>query len=473
MTGRQADSQQEAIVTATVNARLIVESGPGCGKTDVACARVAHLIGQGISGNRIVLLSFTRTAVREIKTRISGLAVNVAAAAEVDVRTLDSFAGYLRTSASPGVGSAPPGSYEEGVRQTLGLFNTENPILRETFEKYRHVIIDEAQDLVGDRAGLVRALLDALAPSCGWTLFLDPAQAIFDWSEIGAKGAGAATFVEHLAELEKRDGVQKRFLETIHRTGEKDLLTLMERARRLVLSGGNHATEKIRRLAFEHDSAGTPLQEEAFARLAKQVDATTLFLFRTRAEALEASRWLSKNSVAHRLRFGDLPYAIAPWIAAVVNAAARKDLTEAQFGAAWEKVLSEFPKLLTGWDQESAWRMLRKLGWQPAAKLVSVTMVAERLSQEGLPDDLVRKEIGTGARSERRHGRRRRRRRRIHRAGNLPDDEPLPESPADDHDPRRAPRQGLPDERPGIAGLQRAGRARCAVGERQISAGPS
>jgi len=357
---------------------------------------VAHLIQEGVAGNRIVLLSFTRTAVRELRLRIRALAVDVSAAAEVDVRTLDSFAGHLRTGANLQVGAQPRGTFEEGVQQTLELFRVENPVVRDTIDRYRHVLVDEAQDLVGDRASLVRALLDSLPARCGWTIFLDTAQAIFDWSETSTGRAGkTVSFVDQLVALGQQAGVQKRTLETIHRTSDPELLTFMQRARRLVLAGGKQATRKIQELAFEADGSNPPLDAKSFAELAKKVEPTTLFLFRTRAEALEASRWLSASKVEHRLRFGDLPYAVSPWMAAVANVAGRADLTESQFIQAWAKVASDFPKLLAGWEADAAWQLLRRLGWHAPAKLVSVHTVAGRLNQAGLPDDLVRKEIGS------------------------------------------------------------------------------
>jgi DNA helicase II / ATP-dependent DNA helicase PcrA len=213
---RRADSQQDAVVNASPEARLIVESGPGCGKTDVACARVARLIDSGVPAARIVLLSFTRTAVREIRARIRQIAAATSDVAEVDVRTLDSFAGSLRTGASLGKGIARATTYDDSIKQTIVLLREGNLQLKEYLSKLRHVIVDEAQDLVGDRAELVRLLLELLPSGCGWTVFLDPAQSIFDWSETGTRHAGGrSTFLEHIKEIGQKTGVGRRSLEKI------------------------------------------------------------------------------------------------------------------------------------------------------------------------------------------------------------------------------------------------------------------
>ncbi len=394
---RRADPQQDAVVNASPEARLIVESGPGCGKTDVACARVAWLIDSGVPAARIVLLSFTRTAVREIRARIRQIAAATSDVAEVDVRTLDSFAGSLRTGASLGKGIARAATYDDSIKQTIVLLREGNLQLKEYLSRLRHVIVDEAQDLVGDRAELVRLLLDLLPSSCGWTVFLDPAQSIFDWSETGTRLAGGrSTFLEHIKEIGQTPGVGRRSLEKIYRASSGELLNLMQLSRRIVMQNGKRAADKIRELAFQHDTAaGAELTEQSFAKLASEVEPSTLFLFRTRAEALEASQWLTKRNVAHRLRLGGLPYAVAPWIAFVANVTAAADMSESQFDDAWRFASERHVALLAKWDHDSAWRMLRRLGWAAASKRVSCSRVAERLVQGGLPDDLSMKEIGS------------------------------------------------------------------------------
>ncbi len=69
---------QEEIIKAPANARLFVEAAPGTGKTAVACARVGHLLQQGHTAGCIHLVSFTRTAVAEIRNRIVAMVGNEA-----------------------------------------------------------------------------------------------------------------------------------------------------------------------------------------------------------------------------------------------------------------------------------------------------------------------------------------------------------------------------------------------------------
>lgn len=67
------DDSQHGAIEAPQGARLLVCAGPGTSKTAVACMRVAHLIASdGLDPGAIWLVSFTRTAIVEIRDRIAG-----------------------------------------------------------------------------------------------------------------------------------------------------------------------------------------------------------------------------------------------------------------------------------------------------------------------------------------------------------------------------------------------------------------
>ena len=64
------DNLQSAVIQAPASSRILVNGGPGTGKTAVACARITHLVESGIAPSRIRVVSFTRTAIREVRERI-------------------------------------------------------------------------------------------------------------------------------------------------------------------------------------------------------------------------------------------------------------------------------------------------------------------------------------------------------------------------------------------------------------------
>jgi phage terminase large subunit-like protein len=47
---------------------LLILAGAGTGKTTTLCARVAWLVSQGVAPERIMLLTFTRRAAREMRS---------------------------------------------------------------------------------------------------------------------------------------------------------------------------------------------------------------------------------------------------------------------------------------------------------------------------------------------------------------------------------------------------------------------
>ena len=73
MTHPTWDDHQRAVIEAPLEKRLLVDAGPGTGKTAVACGRISWLIDRGVEPTNIWLISFTRTAVKEHRDRIAGL----------------------------------------------------------------------------------------------------------------------------------------------------------------------------------------------------------------------------------------------------------------------------------------------------------------------------------------------------------------------------------------------------------------
>jgi DNA helicase II / ATP-dependent DNA helicase PcrA len=65
----ELNEQQRAAATAAPDRPLLILAGAGSGKTATLSARVAWLIAQGLAPERILLLTFTRRAAREMLTR--------------------------------------------------------------------------------------------------------------------------------------------------------------------------------------------------------------------------------------------------------------------------------------------------------------------------------------------------------------------------------------------------------------------
>src|SRR6476660_3775407 len=69
---KELNPQQHAAVTALPGAALVI-AGAGSGKTRTLTFRVAYLLEQGIPPDRILLLTFTNKAAREMMRRVTEL----------------------------------------------------------------------------------------------------------------------------------------------------------------------------------------------------------------------------------------------------------------------------------------------------------------------------------------------------------------------------------------------------------------
>src|SRR5438552_12070247 len=69
---RELNPQQLAAVTAPPGPALVI-AGAGAGKTRTLTYRVAYLIEQGVPLDRILLLTFTNKAAKEMMRRVADL----------------------------------------------------------------------------------------------------------------------------------------------------------------------------------------------------------------------------------------------------------------------------------------------------------------------------------------------------------------------------------------------------------------
>src|SRR6185436_9925378 len=69
---RELNEQQHAAVTAPPGPALVI-AGAGSGKTRTLTYRVAYLLEHGIPADRILLLTFTNKAAREMMRRVADL----------------------------------------------------------------------------------------------------------------------------------------------------------------------------------------------------------------------------------------------------------------------------------------------------------------------------------------------------------------------------------------------------------------
>ena len=383
------DQEQVKVIKEAIDARLIVDAGPGTGKTAVACARLAYLIREeDVEPVNVLMISFTRTAVAEIRARLHSYVGPEALA--IRIATIDSHAWAIHSGHVPNA-RLTGSSYDENIEHTIELLKTDENVWEE-ISQFEHVVIDEAQDIVGLRAELVELLISRLVDNCGITVFADEAQAIYGFSTESdgrsrADGGGGQPLLERLTVA---DGLSfsQRALSEVHRTSSPGLRRIFSDIRRDVLDPQKRRKELARQTAewiCEHadmtDLLWRNMKVETF-------DADTLILFRTRADVLMASQFCA---VPHRLRLSGYGATLPPWLARCFFDFTDPFLEEGEFLRRWSNCVGNATEL--GLDSTEAWRRIRKMAGRDSG-LVDMVRLRQRLARSKPPVELATSEYG-------------------------------------------------------------------------------
>jgi hypothetical protein len=387
---------QQLVIEAEPADRLIVSAAPGTGKTAVACARVAYLAKRGIAAPNIWLLSFTRTAVREIRDRIDYYAGNPLAVAGVRISTIDSKTWQLRAGFSEDDSKKFEGGYEANIEALARMLNERHGGLVDYMDSVQHLIVDEAQDLVGVRARLVLELIRCLPRSAGVTVFADPAQAIYGFADDdegeSAEGATKDTFLRVLSS-DRALAFQTFPLEEVQRTSVATLKTIFVDVRRDVLDESLAGRERFARTkAGIEANANDRLPANWMETKKLRGRGHLLILFRRRVEALRASAWLGSSGIAHRLRISGVPNYLQPWIGAMLHDWTAKTIGRDEFADRWKARTT--PLTCCGYNDATAFEALRRVAGIQGDR-IPLAAVRARLGRGQPPLELSLTEAGT------------------------------------------------------------------------------
>lgn len=379
------DPSQKAVILSAAGSRLIVDAGPGTGKTAVACARLGHLVlAEDVRPSQTWMISFTRTAIAEIRARLHSYIGDAAFA--VKVATIDSHAWAIHSGYDPA--ASLTGSYEENIERVLDLVEGDDDVM-DYLRNVEHLIVDEAQDLVGQRADLVEAIISRLDPSCGVTVFADEAQAIYGFSEDEDSPVAEASD-ELLHRL--RSNATYRFegaaLDTIHRTSAKGLRSIFSEVRAAVLGGrgaGEGMFARIRQsIASYADGSDLKPTDLGLDTLA----AGSLVLFRTRPEALLTSQFCQ---VPHSLRLSGYGANLPPWLAICFHDWLQAFMGPDEFRERWAFCVE--PVAPPGYGPDEAWGKLSRLGGSADGSL-EMARLRRALARRSAPTELATAEFG-------------------------------------------------------------------------------
>lgn len=332
--------EQLQVIEADEERRIVVNAMPGAGKTAVACAKISHLIDEGVSASKIWLLSFTRTAVQELRDRIASFADEDMDVIGVKIATIDSRAWQLRFGMTDEKGNNLFQSYDLSISEALQLLKDNPEDFEQDFEGISHVIIDEAQDITGVRLQFIEQMVKMLPSTCGVTIFGDEAQAIYGFTsdeDISDEGINA-TGQNYLRIVKERYPEDFEFLQlnSMHRTENINLRRLIDELRlniqvdnpELVIKPKD-AAKKITQAA---DQSGITFKAEEIRGLDD-----TLILFRRRSDVLQACNFANQSNVRHRIRMGGLPVVCRPWIGQLLFGKNNELISSDEFNEFWQE----------------------------------------------------------------------------------------------------------------------------------------
>ncbi|MET8156724.1 ATP-dependent helicase [Sphaerisporangium sp. NPDC005289] len=377
-------AEQRAVVDQPADALILVTAQAGAGKTHTLVRRLDRLVAEdGLSAGEILVLTFSRAAVRELRNRLARYGET---ARNVRVQTFDSWALDLLTQVDA-QGNWAEKSFDariEGARKAI-----DECLADELYEHdLHHVVIDEVQDLVGHRRDLVEALLDRF--DCGFTVVGDPAQSIYGFTIKGdAERKGETnrffewlrgTFGEELTELSLTDNFRARTRDA------KVALDFGPRLRALSESGnddGGTLYDELRKVltGLMDFGAFDGLTADALTAY----DGTTAVLCRTNGQALVVSERLRAIGVPHRLQRSARDRAAPAWIGLLMSRCDASTLHRDRF----EKLIGDLPAGAGG-NAEALWRLLQRTGsGRGSDRVLDLSRLRAALAAGRLPDELT------------------------------------------------------------------------------------
>lgn len=368
---------QESIFKGEPDEHQLVLAGPGTGKTYCLIEKLKFLVEEkgSVEADTILILCFTRAAVREIRERFREAIASGRYSddlSRLEIRTFDSFATRVLIARDADVTAK---DYDERIQMVIDEIRNDHDILQEM----RHFIVDEIQDLVGVRARLVQTILECSPVECGYTLLGDHLQGIYDYQIKDRPGELNATGLLKWLREEFTSTLKVIGLTENWRQPGK-LANSSARARWLLESGTqkefekffNDIVNKIKTCGVEH-KFNIPLDGERKVAI----------LCRNNGEVLKISNYLRRWGISHAVRRRKRNFPLLPlWIAVLLGGA---------YGNISLELLEKFNESEGFWPSEETNRIYLALESLTSARRNTLNLNEIREALAGgyrLPDEI-------------------------------------------------------------------------------------
>lgn len=360
-TSVELDAGQRRVATADLTERLYVTAGPGSGKTETVSARIDFLVEEeGLAGNEILVISFSRAAVEAVQRRQR----QGDGRAWAWVTTIDSLAARLLNDLAEEVTGMKFDARIDRLATLLGADPDEDVL-----PDVQHVIIDEVQDVVGRRAELVATLLAALPESVGFTMLGDPKQGIYDF-QLDEESSDPYLLLYRARDL----GATEVGLNGQYRAATADARSAM------ALRGRGVDDLRWAREMEAHVATMPSLPADQLSDQLALLGGTIAVLTQSNAQALTTARNLYGTGTRAELLSRAADRSIDPWLAEVLGDAQRS-LTRADF---LELVADRAPI-----EADEAWGLCRRVT-RARTQFLNISELAQRFAMGIVPVALTR-----------------------------------------------------------------------------------
>lgn len=381
--------EQRAVVEQPWDARVLVTAGAGAGKTHTLVRRLDALCGnedheEALEASEILVLTFSRAAARELRERITRHGER---AHRVRAQTFDAWAYSVLRQAYPD-NDWSAASFLERI-QAAARAVEKGALEAGDAVPPAHVVIDEVQDLLGDRRDLVEALLDRYQESCGFTVVGDAAQSVYGFqiADLSERADETGRFFDWLRASYPDDLVELQLTKNFRASTPEARIALAHGQPLQNLSDADEAAalyEELRELLLDPANGMGALTEQFTLDGLRNFPDTCAVLTRDNRQALVVSELLHEHGVAHRLRRPLEERPVPYWVAELLRRTESATLSEDRF----RSLLSEIP-LQYEPDPQAVWAVLRRAARGPGRGLLDLERLRGLVAEGRFPDELT------------------------------------------------------------------------------------